>query len=130
MENPRLTAIRFNENARVRFSGLAYFVMATELAGRNSSLMILCARTIIAKEKGVTSPQLAIAWALSRGDDIIPLVGTRNRQRLADSLKALEITLSAEELQQIEAAVPASAVAGTRYDARQMQMLDSERLSA
>ena len=84
----------------------------------------------IAKEKGVTSPQLAIAWALSRGQDIIPLVGTKNRKRLADALGALQITLSKEDLAQIEAAVPASAVAGTRYDERQMQMLDSERRSA
>jgi aryl-alcohol dehydrogenase-like predicted oxidoreductase len=84
----------------------------------------------IAHEKGVTSPQLAIAWALSRGKDILPLVGTKNRKRLADSLKALEITLTKDDLAQIEAAVPASAVAGTRYDERQMQMLDSERRSA
>ena len=84
----------------------------------------------IAKEKGVTSPQLAIAWALSRGQDIIPLVGTKNRKRLADALGALEIKLSKDDLAQIEAAVPASAVAGTRYDERQMQMLDSERRSA
>jgi aryl-alcohol dehydrogenase-like predicted oxidoreductase len=84
----------------------------------------------LAKEKGATAAQLAIAWALSRGDDIIPLVGTKNRKRLADSLRALEVKLSAEELQQIEAAVPASAVAGTRYDSHGMAMLDSERRSA
>jgi len=84
----------------------------------------------LAKEKGVTAAQLAIAWALSRGQDIIPLVGTRNRKRLADSLKALEVKLTAEELRLIEAAVPASAVAGTRYDSHGMAMLDSERRSA
>ena len=84
----------------------------------------------IAKEKGVTSPQLAIAWALSRGTDIIPLVGTKNRKRLADSLKALQISLTPEEITEIEAAVPADAVAGTRYEERQMAMLDSERRSA
>jgi aryl-alcohol dehydrogenase-like predicted oxidoreductase len=84
----------------------------------------------LAKEKGVTSAQLAIAWVLSRGNDIIPLVGTKNRKRLADSLKALEVKLTPEELGQIEAAVPASAVAGTRYDSHGMAMLDSERRSA
>jgi aryl-alcohol dehydrogenase-like predicted oxidoreductase len=84
----------------------------------------------IGKEKGVTSAQLAIAWALAQGDDIIPLVGTKNRKRLADAVAATEIKLSKEDLKQLEAAVPASAVAGTRYDARQMQMLDSERRSA
>jgi aryl-alcohol dehydrogenase-like predicted oxidoreductase len=84
----------------------------------------------IAKEKGVTSAQLAIAWVLTRGTDIIPLVGTKSRKRLAEAVAAAAMTLSGEELARIEAAVPASAVAGTRYDARQMQMLDSERRSA
>jgi aryl-alcohol dehydrogenase-like predicted oxidoreductase len=84
----------------------------------------------IAKEKGVSSAQLAIAWALTRGDDIIPLVGTKNRKRLGEAVQAMQIKLSKDELKQIEAAVPASAVAGTRYDERQMQMLDSERRSA
>jgi aryl-alcohol dehydrogenase-like predicted oxidoreductase len=84
----------------------------------------------IAKAKGVSSAQLAVAWALSRGEDIIPLVGTKNRKRLAEAIQAAQIRLSPGELTAIEAAVPASAVAGTRYDARQMQMLDSERRSA
>jgi aryl-alcohol dehydrogenase-like predicted oxidoreductase len=84
----------------------------------------------IAKEKGVSSAQLAIAWALTRGDDIIPLVGTKNRKRLGEAVQATQIKLSKDELKDIEAAVPASAVAGTRYDERQMQMLDSERRSA
>jgi aryl-alcohol dehydrogenase-like predicted oxidoreductase len=84
----------------------------------------------IAKAKGVSSAQLAIAWALSRGEDIIPLVGTKNRKRLAEAIQAAQIRLSPDELTEIVAAVPASAVAGTRYDARQMQMLDSERRSA
>ncbi len=84
----------------------------------------------LAKEKGVSSAQLAIAWALTRGNDIIPLVGTKNRKRLAEAVQAMAIALSKADLAQIEAAVPADAVAGTRYDARQMQMLDSERRSA
>jgi aryl-alcohol dehydrogenase-like predicted oxidoreductase len=84
----------------------------------------------IAKEKGVSSAQLAIAWAASRGSDIIPLIGTKNRKRLAEGLKALEIKLSKDDFALIESAVPADAVAGTRYDERQMAMLDSERKSA
>jgi aryl-alcohol dehydrogenase-like predicted oxidoreductase len=84
----------------------------------------------IAKAKGVSSAQLAIAWALSRGEDIIPLVGTKNRKRLAEAVQATQIKLSPNELTEIEAAVPASAVAGTRYDARHMLILDSERRSA
>ena len=62
----------------------------------------------IAGDKGVTAAQLAIAWVASRGDDIIPLIGTKRRDRLAEALKALDLTLSADELAAgIEAAVPA-----------------------
>jgi aryl-alcohol dehydrogenase-like predicted oxidoreductase len=74
-----------------------------------------------------TVAQLAIAWVLSRGEGIIPLVGARRRDRLAEALGALDLALSAADLARIERAVPAEAVAGTRYDARQMDMLDSER---
>ena len=100
--------------------------------GENLANNLILAQQLeaIAKEKGVTAPQLAIAWAASRGSDIIPLVGTKNRKRLAEALKAVAITLSKDDLALIEAAVPADAVAGTRYDERQMAMLDSERLSA
>ena len=77
--------------------------------------------------KGVTAAQLAIAWVASRGDDIIPLIGTKRRDRLAEALHALDLTLSADDLAAIEAAVPAGAVAGDRYEAAQVAMLDSER---
>lgn len=81
----------------------------------------------IANEKGATTSQLAMAWALSRGNDIIPLAGARTRAQLSDALKALELRLTPDELQAIEAAVPASSVAGDRYDSHQMAMLDSEK---
>jgi aryl-alcohol dehydrogenase-like predicted oxidoreductase len=81
----------------------------------------------VASRKGATVAQLAIAWVLARGGDIVPLVGARRRDRLAESLGALELQLSADDVAAIEAAVPATAIAGTRYDTRQMGMLDSER---
>jgi aryl-alcohol dehydrogenase-like predicted oxidoreductase len=81
----------------------------------------------IAGEKGATVAQVAIAWALSRGDDIVPLVGARTRERLAEALGALKVELSPADLARIEAAVPADAAAGDRYDAHQMAILDSER---
>lgn len=84
----------------------------------------------IAREKGATASQLAMAWVLSRGDDIIPLAGSRTRAQLNDLLGALDISLSSDDLARIEAAVPAEAVAGTRYDAHQMAMLDSERVTS
>jgi aryl-alcohol dehydrogenase-like predicted oxidoreductase len=70
---------------------------------------------------------LALAWVLAKGNSIIPVVGARKRTQLAESLGALEIKLSTEEMAQIEAAIPPGAVAGTRYDAHQMHALDSER---
>jgi aryl-alcohol dehydrogenase-like predicted oxidoreductase len=92
------------------------------------NLELLAGLEAIAEDKGVTAAQLAIAWVASRGDDIIPLIGTKRRDRLAEALRALEgLTLSADEFAAIEAAVPADAVAGDRYEAAQVAMLDSER---
>ncbi|MGW1600834.1 aldo/keto reductase [Streptomyces eurythermus] len=81
----------------------------------------------IAEHKGVSVAQIAIAWVLSRGEDIVPLVGARTRQRLGEALGALDVTLEEADLAAIEAAVPADAAAGDRYAAEQMAMLDSER---
>jgi aryl-alcohol dehydrogenase-like predicted oxidoreductase len=81
----------------------------------------------IAATRGITTAQLSLAWVLAKGGSIIPLIGARKRTQLAESLGALEVKLSAEEIAEIEAAVPAHAVAGTRYDAYQMKMLDSEK---
>ncbi|MGW1163938.1 aldo/keto reductase [Streptomyces sp. NPDC002550] len=81
----------------------------------------------IAEQKGVTVAQIAIAWVLSRGEDIVPLVGARTRARLGESLGALDVTLEAADLAAIEEAVPADAAAGDRYPTAQMAHLDSER---
>jgi pyridoxine 4-dehydrogenase len=81
----------------------------------------------IAAAKGASVAQIAIAWVLSRGEDIVPLIGARRRDRLAEALGALELELTADDLELIERAVPAGAAAGTRYDAAQMGALDSER---
>ena len=70
---------------------------------------------------------LAIAWVMSKGPRIVPVIGARKRTQLNESLGALDIELSAAEVALLESAVPESAVAGTRYDAGQMQALDSER---
>jgi len=81
----------------------------------------------VAREKNVTASQLAIAWVLAKGTSIVPLIGARTRAQLAESLAALRVTLTPDDITRIEAAVPAAAVAGTRYDEHQMRMLDSER---
>jgi aryl-alcohol dehydrogenase-like predicted oxidoreductase len=94
------------------------------------NLELLAALEAIAGQHGVTAAQLAIAWVAARGDDIIPLIGTKRRDRLAEALKALDLTLSGDDLAAIEAAVPAGAAAGERYAPAQMSTLDSERRSA
>ncbi len=81
----------------------------------------------VAEAKGASVAQLAIAWALSRGDDIVPLIGARTRERLSEALGALAVHLHADDLAEIEAAVPVGSAAGERYPAQQMAVLDSER---
>ena len=75
----------------------------------------------------MTVAQLAIAGVLARGKEIVPLVGARKRERLDESLGALEANLSATDLEQIERAVPADAAAGARYDSASMGQLESEK---
>ncbi|HEX5924126.1 MAG TPA: aldo/keto reductase [Baekduia sp.] len=91
------------------------------------NLALVEALRAVAAQKGATVAQVAIGWALSRGVDMVPLVGARRRDRLAEALGALDIALAADDLAQIERAVPSGAAAGDRYDAQQMAILDSER---
>jgi aryl-alcohol dehydrogenase-like predicted oxidoreductase len=91
------------------------------------NLLLTEALAKVAEEKGVSTAQLAIAWVLSQGADIIPLIGARRRERLKESLAALEVVLTAEDLLKIETAIPKGAAAGERYHHQQMAMLDSER---
>ncbi|GAB4363506.1 MAG: aldo/keto reductase [Oricola sp.] len=76
---------------------------------------------------GCTTAQAAIAWVLSHGDDIVPLIGARTRMQLEESLGALDLALSAEDLAAIEAAIPPEGGAGPRYNPQQLAMLDSEK---
>ena len=81
----------------------------------------------VAEEKGVSVAQLAIAWVAAQGEDIVPLIGARRRDRLAEALGALDVTLTPQDLTLIEAAVPKGAAAGERYAPAEMARLDSER---
>jgi aryl-alcohol dehydrogenase-like predicted oxidoreductase len=96
-----------------------------ENLARNTALVRKLAE--IASARGITVAQLAIAWALGRGDDIVPLVGARKRVRLEEALGALDVTLSDSELKAIDAVAPEGAIAGTRYAEEQMRTLDSEK---
>ena len=81
--------------------------------------------TELAKEKGATPSQLAIAWVLAKRGTVIPVIGARKRAQLIESLGALNLALTPDDLARIESAVPAAA--GDRYAPQQMAMLDSER---
>ncbi|MFH8630418.1 aldo/keto reductase [Streptomyces lydicus] len=70
----------------------------------------------LAADKGVSAGQLALAWVQHRGDDVVPIPGTRRQKYLEENLGALTVELSADELAAIDAAAPAAGVAGTRYD--------------
>ena len=93
----------------------------------DANLALVDALRAVASEAGVMVAQAAIAWVASRGDDIVPVVGARTRERLAETLGAADVALTSDQLAAIEAAVPVDQVSGTRYAAEQMAMLDSER---
>jgi aryl-alcohol dehydrogenase-like predicted oxidoreductase len=90
------------------------------------NLALVEALRTVAEARGASVAQVAIAWVASRGADVVPLVGARTRERLSESLGALSLTLSDEDLAAVEAAVPAEAVAGARYAEALMAHLDSE----
>jgi aryl-alcohol dehydrogenase-like predicted oxidoreductase len=81
----------------------------------------------VAAAADATIAQVAIGWVLARGEDIVPLVGARRRDRLEEALGALDLELTDDDLARIDAAIPADAAAGERYDPAQMAQLDSER---
>ncbi|MEU8822429.1 aldo/keto reductase [Streptomyces sp. NPDC048636] len=78
----------------------------------------------LAAEKGVTAGQLALAWVQHRGDDVVPIPGTRRESYLEENLGALAVELSAEELAAIDAAAPVQEIAGNRYDDGALRFVD------
>jgi aryl-alcohol dehydrogenase-like predicted oxidoreductase len=96
-------------------------------ANRQRNQAIIDALLRLASEKRVRPAQLAIAWVLAKSKGIVPVIGARTRAQLSESLGALQLKLSPADIARVEEAIPASAIAGTRYDEHQMRMLDSER---
>ena len=94
---------------------------------REQNLALVDALRAMAEAKGATAAQVAIAWVLARGEDIVALVGSRTRERLREALGALDLELSAQETAELERAVRPDAVAGERYPQAGMATLDSER---
>ncbi|NYH41783.1 aryl-alcohol dehydrogenase-like predicted oxidoreductase [Micromonospora jinlongensis] len=92
-----------------------------------ANLRLVDALGRVAQRLGATTSQVAIAWVAAQGEQIVPLVGARRRDRLAESLAAADLTLDQETLEEIERAVPAGAASGQRYAAPMMDLLDSEK---
>ena len=105
---------------------------APRFSGENldHNLALVEALRKVATAKGASVAQIAIAWVLAQGSDIVPLVGARRRDRLTEALGALDIALDKSDMMEIEKAVPKDAAAGPRYAAAQLAQLDSERRAA
>ena len=88
------------------------------------NLAVLEQINLIAEEKGCTPSQLALAWLLAQGTDIVPIPGTTNLARLEENLAAPQVTLSKKELQRIETVAPHGVAAGQRYQPASMQLLN------
>src|SRR5713226_610605 len=88
------------------------------------NLAVLEQINLIAKEKGCTPSQLALAWLLAQGTDIVPIPGTTNPSRLEENLAASQITLSQKELHRIEAVAPLGVAVGPRYHPGMMHLLN------
>ena len=78
----------------------------------------------MAREKGCTPAQLALAWLLAQGQDIVPIPGTRKRTRLEENVKAMDVRITTDDRSRIDSIFPPEAAAGTRYAAPQMQALN------
>jgi aryl-alcohol dehydrogenase-like predicted oxidoreductase len=93
----------------------------------DANLALVEALRAVALARNITVAQIAIAWVAAQGNDIVPLVGARTRLRLTEALGGVDLVLTPSDLTAIEAAMPASAVSGTRYATDMMTHLDSER---
>jgi len=115
-----------SERAR---SGRDFRSMSPRFQGENldHNLELVDRLRSVADAKGASVAQVAIAWVLGRGADIVPLIGARRRDRLDEALGALDVELTDADLAAIEDAVPPGSAAGDRYNEHQMALLDSER---
>jgi pyridoxine 4-dehydrogenase len=95
-------------------------------ANLDTNLALVERMRSIAGEMGASVAQVAIAWVLAQGADIVPLVGARSRERLREALGAVQLVLSQADLAKLAEAMPPAAVAGARYNPQQLAHLDSE----
>jgi pyridoxine 4-dehydrogenase len=118
--------------SRERASALAlhdFRASAPRFTGENLERNLDLVETLraVADAKDATVAQIAVAWVLSRGADVVPLVGARRRDQLTEALGGVDVELDPDDLARIEGAIPAGAAAGERYQTEQLAVLDSER---
>ncbi|MGF6127361.1 aryl-alcohol dehydrogenase-like predicted oxidoreductase [Pseudomonas frederiksbergensis] len=108
------------------FAADDYRRFSPRFQGENFAKNLLLVQQVqaLAADKGMTAGQLALAWVLAQGDYLIPIPGTKQRKYLEENVAALEVKLSAGELQALEAIFPANATAGLRYPEEVMKLLD------
>jgi aryl-alcohol dehydrogenase-like predicted oxidoreductase len=112
-----------------RFEDLAaddYRRMSPRFQGENfqKNLDVVARVSTIAREKGCTASQLALAWVLAQGDDVVPIPGTKRRTYLVENVGALDVRLSADDLRRIDEAMPSGVAAGERYPAAMMSFVN------
>ena len=117
----------FSTDRRLAPGDFRAFAPRFQRENLDRNLALVDALREIADSKDASVGQVAIAWVLSRGDDIVPLVGARTRERLSEALGALDLELTKDDMAAIESAVPPDAASGERYPSEQMAILDSER---
>jgi aryl-alcohol dehydrogenase-like predicted oxidoreductase len=78
----------------------------------------------MAEQKGATPGQVALAWLLHKGDDIVPIPGTKRRRYLEENISAITLVIGADEIERLDAALPPGATAGPRYSERMMAFVD------
>lgn len=103
-----------------------YRPMSPRFQGENfaKNLQLVDAVKAMAEIKGVTSSQLALAWVLAQGDDVVPIPGTKRRRYLEENLAALTVTLTADDLAKLETLLPKGAASGTRYPGEMMSLVN------
>jgi aryl-alcohol dehydrogenase-like predicted oxidoreductase len=109
LDSKDLRAIRYP-----RFSGEAF----------DKNMVLVERLEAIAKRKGATASQLALAWVLAQGEDVIPIPGTKRRQYLEENAAAVDIKLTGTEIQELEAAIPLNEIVGDRYNAGGLNLID------
>jgi len=100
-----------------------------QAANLERNLSLLQPLEDLARTKGCSASQLALAWVLAKGDDIVPIPGTKRRRNLEENAGAASVTLSAADVAALDAAFPIGSAAGTRYPAESMRLLEAEQVN-